>query len=69
MSWIPIWRASANQKMASLMLVDTLYPPLPLCGAYEGSQLVCKEESLPISPPVKDSFEAGVSSLKALKGP
>ncbi len=51
------------------MLVGTRHPPLPLCGAYEGGQPVRKEKSLPISPPAKDSFEAGVSSLKAPKGP
>jgi hypothetical protein len=52
------------------MLVDTLYPPLPFCGAYEGGQPVRKEKSLPISPPLLEiSFEAGVSSLKAPKGP
>jgi hypothetical protein len=51
------------------MLVGTRHPPLPLYGAYEGGPPVCKEKSLSISPPAKDSFEAGVSSLKAPKGP
>jgi len=52
------------------MLVGTRHPPLPLCGAYEGGQPVPKRKKPPHIPSaVEDSFEAGVSSLKAQRVP